>query len=46
MTGHEISYTARTAVPFFCLMCVMVVLLVAFPELANWLPETMREHPG
>jgi tripartite ATP-independent transporter DctM subunit len=46
MTGHEINYIARTAVPFFCLMCVMVVLLVAFPELATWLPETMREHPG
>ncbi len=46
MTGHEINYIARTAVPFFLLMCVMVVLLVAFPELATWLPETMREQPG
>jgi C4-dicarboxylate transporter, DctM subunit len=46
MTGHEISYIARTAVPFFLLMCFMVVLLVAFPELATWLPETMREAPG
>jgi TRAP-type C4-dicarboxylate transport system permease large subunit len=46
MTGHEISYIARTAVPFFLLMCVMVVLLVAFPELATWLPETMREQPS
>jgi tripartite ATP-independent transporter DctM subunit len=45
MTGHEISYIARTAVPFFLLMCVMVVLLVMFPELATWLPETMRERP-
>jgi TRAP-type C4-dicarboxylate transport system permease large subunit len=46
MTGHEINYIARTAVPFFLLMCVMVVLLVAFPELATWLPETMRQQPG
>jgi len=46
MTGHEINYIARTAVPFFLLMCVMVVLLVAFPELATWLPETMRQEPG
>jgi tripartite ATP-independent transporter DctM subunit len=45
MTGHEISYIARTAVPFFLLMCLMVVLLVMFPELATWLPETMRERP-
>jgi TRAP-type C4-dicarboxylate transport system permease large subunit len=46
MTDHEISYIARTAVPFFLLMCVMVVLLATFPELATWLPETMREQPS
>jgi C4-dicarboxylate transporter, DctM subunit len=46
MTGHEISYIARTAMPFFLLMCFMVVLLVIFPELATWLPETMRAAPG
>jgi C4-dicarboxylate transporter DctM subunit len=46
MTGHEINYIARTAVPFFLLMCAMVVILVAFPELATWLPETMRQAPG
>ena len=46
MTGHEINYIARTAVPFFVLMCLMVVLLVAVPELATWLPETMRQAPG
>jgi tripartite ATP-independent transporter DctM subunit len=46
MTGHEITYVARTAVPFFLLMCLMVVLLVLFPELATWLPETMRHAPA
>ena len=46
MTGHEINYIARTALPFFLLMCVMVVILVAFPELATWLPENMRQAPG
>ncbi len=46
MTGHEIDYIARVSVPFFLLMVVMVVLLVAFPELALWLPETMREAPA
>ena len=45
-TGREISYIARTAMPFFLLMCFMVVLLVMFPELATWLPETMREAPS
>ena len=46
MTGRDIGYVARTALPFFGLMLVMVVLLVAFPGLATWLPETMRQAPG
>jgi C4-dicarboxylate transporter DctM subunit len=46
MTGHEINYIALTALPFFFLMCAMVVILVAFPELTTWLPETMRQAPG
>ena len=46
MTGRDIGYVARTALPFFGLMLVMVVLLVAFPGLATWLPETMRQTPG
>jgi tripartite ATP-independent transporter DctM subunit len=46
MTGHEINYIARTAMPFFLLMCLMVVILVAFPQLATFLPETMRQAPG
>jgi C4-dicarboxylate transporter DctM subunit len=46
MTGHEINYIARTAIPFFVLMCAMVAILVAFPDLATWLPETMRQAPG
>ena len=46
MTGHEISYIARTALPFFLLMCLMVIILVMFPEIATFLPETMRQAPG
>jgi C4-dicarboxylate transporter DctM subunit len=46
MTGHEINYIAWMAVPFFVLMCAMVAILVAFPDLATWLPETMRQAPG
>ena len=42
MTKHEISYVARTALPMFMLMVVMVIILVAFPELATFLPETAR----
>lgn len=43
MTGHEINYIARVSFPFFLLMVLMVVLLVLFPELALYLPETMRQ---
>ena len=46
MTNHQILYVARCALPFFFLMCVMVALLVAFPELATFLPENMRQTPG
>ncbi|HUF87412.1 MAG TPA: TRAP transporter large permease subunit [Thermohalobaculum sp.] len=43
MTRHEMSYIALTALPMFGLMVLMVVVLVALPELATWLPETARQ---
>ncbi|MCY4033076.1 MAG: TRAP transporter large permease subunit [Hyphomicrobiales bacterium] len=43
MTNHEISYIAKTAVPMVALMVLMVVILVAWPELATWLPDTVRQ---
>ena len=46
MTGHQISYIARTALPLFLLMVLMVAILVAFPDLALWLPEQVRDTPG
>ncbi len=45
MTGHQITYIALTALPLFLLMVVMVAILVAFPEIATFLPETMRAGP-
>ena len=46
MTRHDITYIAKTAIPMFMLMVVMVFLLVAFPDIATWLPENMRQTPG
>ena len=43
MTNHEISYIAKTAIPMVALMVLMVVILVVWPELATWLPETVRQ---
>ncbi|SMX50376.1 TRAP transporter large permease [Maliponia aquimaris] len=45
MTNHQIGYIAKTAVPMVGLMLVMVVILVVWPELATWLPETIRQRP-
>jgi TRAP-type C4-dicarboxylate transport system permease large subunit len=41
MTGHQITYIGKVAFPFFVMMCVMVALLVWFPELVTWLPQQM-----
>ena len=41
MTKREITYIAKVALPFFVLMCVMVLLLWFSPGIATWLPEKM-----
>jgi C4-dicarboxylate transporter, DctM subunit len=46
MTGHQITYIAKAALPFFLLMAVMVAVLVLFPGLATWLPGRMRGVAG
>ncbi|KND17624.1 TRAP transporter large permease [Pannonibacter sp. Q-1] len=44
MTSHPMSYIARAALPMFCIMVVMVMLLIVFPELATWLPMNMANR--
>ena len=46
MTGHEMSYIARAAIPMFLIMIAMVFILILFPDLATWLPEGMHARPG
>ena len=41
MTKKEITYIARVTLPFFFLMCAMVLLLWFFPAIATWLPGKM-----
>ncbi|MGZ5193833.1 MAG: TRAP transporter large permease [Ramlibacter sp.] len=41
MTGKEITWIARVTMPFFFLMCGMVLLLWFFPQIAVWLPGKM-----
>ena len=46
MTGREMTFIARAAIPMFLIMVLMVFVLIAFPELATWLPENIRQRPG
>jgi len=41
MTGRQLTEIARHALPFFLLMCAMVLLLWWFPGIATWLPGKM-----
>ena len=41
MTGREITWIAKVTLPFFLLMCLMVLLLWWFPQMATWLPSKM-----
>ncbi len=45
MTNHEMPYIARAALPMFAIMVLAVVLVVAFPEIATWLPAQMKPGP-
>jgi TRAP-type C4-dicarboxylate transport system permease large subunit len=42
MTGKNLWYVAKAAFPFFLLLVVATVLLILFPEIATWLPDTIR----
>ncbi len=46
MTNHEMNFIARAAFPMFLIMVVMVFVLIAFPEIATWLPENIRQRPS
>jgi C4-dicarboxylate transporter, DctM subunit len=41
MTKKEITYIARVTMPFFFLMCSMVLALWFLPQIATWLPSKM-----
>lgn len=41
LTEYSIGQVARAAAPFFLLMCLGVVLLTVFPQIALWLPHLL-----
>ena len=45
MTKHNMVYLAKAAFPMFMMMVVMIFVLIYFPELATYLPSTLK-GPG
>jgi tripartite ATP-independent transporter DctM subunit len=41
LTGHNILYVAKSVLPFFLVICLAIVIITIFPEIATWLPRTM-----
>jgi len=42
ITGKDIGFVAKAALPMFLLMFLCLILLIAFPQMALWLPEYMN----
>ncbi|MBA3479460.1 MAG: TRAP transporter large permease subunit [Lautropia sp.] len=41
LTGRNILYVAKSVLPFFLVLCLAIVIITIFPEIATWLPRTM-----
>jgi tripartite ATP-independent transporter DctM subunit len=42
LTGISLGKVFRGLTPFWFTLCVAIVLVIAFPAIATWLPEAMR----
>ena len=45
LTRHSIGRVAYAALPFFVLMCIGVVIITIWPEIALWLPGVLFDKP-
>jgi TRAP-type C4-dicarboxylate transport system permease large subunit len=41
MSGRDSNYVALASIPFFCMMVLALVIVIAFPAIATWLPEAL-----
>jgi tripartite ATP-independent transporter DctM subunit len=41
MSGRDSNYVALASVPFFCMMVAALVIVIAFPGIATWLPDAV-----
>ena len=43
MTGKDMMFISKASFPMFLVMCLFVIILVMFPELATWLPDALSK---
>jgi TRAP-type C4-dicarboxylate transport system permease large subunit len=41
MSGRDSNYVALASIPFFCMMVLALVTVIAFPAIATWLPDAL-----
>jgi tripartite ATP-independent transporter DctM subunit len=41
MSGRDSNYVALASIPFFCMMVLALVVVIAFPAIATWLPDAL-----
>jgi TRAP-type C4-dicarboxylate transport system permease large subunit len=46
MTNHEMNFIARAAIPMFLILVLMIFVLIAFPDIATWMPDNLRQQPN
>jgi tripartite ATP-independent transporter DctM subunit len=42
LTGEDIGKVAVATIPFFIIMCSLALIIAVFPEIATWLPDTVK----
>jgi tripartite ATP-independent transporter DctM subunit len=41
MSGRDSNYVALASIPFFCMMVLALIVVIAFPAIATWLPDSL-----
>src|SRR5688500_18313108 len=41
MSGRDSNYVALASIPFFCMMVLALGAVIAFPQIATWLPDAL-----
>ncbi|HEX9184788.1 MAG TPA: TRAP transporter large permease subunit, partial [Burkholderiales bacterium] len=41
MSGRDSNYVALASIPFFAMMVVALIVVIAFPQIATWLPDAL-----